>query len=519
LGLLLVSNGAFAQTSTPVFSDDFNRPDTTIADNGWVMKTARANIFSISNNQLVLSNGVVGATHSAYNITRPRSTAHLNQSASVDIIAGTPTTSEAGLLLRTNQAASDYVVVYLRANTFGIYDASSFLQNPTVSRDSSHSYRIIATIESTSELSSTITAKLIDLGVDGNSTIELKNITAIDTVLARQMSGSIGLFYNDRGTGGGIAIFDNFSGTTVSETVVYEPLSMNIDSPTVQFGTPINITISGDEDVVVTLQDTASGSFSSNSISLNNENAYTANVTYTPTKLGNITITATASDETLLTQEIFVSPYATVIGFIGDSITHGWGMSSTGLWAQNIAAKSLGMTAIDGAIGGATSSSWANNNVGSMYINAKTAFQATDVDIVHLMIGTNDCGTITPEKYKNYLQTLVDNLKIDGFKHLLISQPPYRNSNETCLDNLLGYQTAISTLVVENGGFVLLGDMTAYNVFENEYASLMGSDPHPNTAGQNRLGQLWAAAIKSVIDYQINPAHQFTGINGTSYTL
>jgi hypothetical protein len=58
-------------------------------------------------------------------------------------------------------------------------------------------------------------------------------------------------------------------------------------------------------------------------MTLDTSNSYTNTVTYTPSKAGNTTITATFQDGTVLEHQLFVSPYSTTIGFIGDSITQG----------------------------------------------------------------------------------------------------------------------------------------------------------------------------------------------------
>jgi hypothetical protein len=62
-------------------------------------------------------------------------------------------------------------------------------------------------------------------------------------------------------------------------------------------------------------------------LSLNASNSYTATINYTPTQAGLVTLTilGIGREKITKTSQIFVSPYATTIGYIGDSITYGVG--------------------------------------------------------------------------------------------------------------------------------------------------------------------------------------------------
>jgi hypothetical protein len=74
----------------------------------------------------------------------------------------------------------------------------------------------------------------------------------------------------------------------------------------------------------VTLSDNgAGGTFSATNYLLDASNNRTITGTYTPNKAGNATLTANFASTGDKTVDIFVSPYSTTIGFIGDSVTAG----------------------------------------------------------------------------------------------------------------------------------------------------------------------------------------------------
>jgi hypothetical protein len=102
-------------------------------------------------------------------------------------------------------------------------------------------------------------------------------------------------------------------------------LSLLSDVKNVKTGTPVTISVIGDKDTVVHLSDTANGEFSVADISLNENNNYREEVSYTPTAAGSTIITATTDTNETKESTIDVRPYATKIGFIGDSITAGAG--------------------------------------------------------------------------------------------------------------------------------------------------------------------------------------------------
>jgi lysophospholipase L1-like esterase len=115
---------------------------------------------------------------------------------------------------------------------------------------------------------------------------------------------------------------------------------------------------------------------------------------------------------------IFVSPYSVSIGFIGDSITarvtnNGTGNVVTDKDAVTTAISKLGsgFIGINKGISGSTTRSrvYSGNLPPTI-----AAFQNSNVDIVSIMLGSNDANgnfQISSGEYKTNLQTIIDTLK------------------------------------------------------------------------------------------------------------
>lgn len=141
--------------------------------------------------------------------------------------------------------------------------------------------------------------------------------------------------------------------------------------------------------------------------------------------------------------------------------------------------------------------------------------QENNVDIVSIMLGANDARNDnhnSKDQYKIYMQHIINRLKSAGFRQVILNYPIYfglstirdKESQEL---NIM-YQQAIDELVLENDGYVLLGDITGYMWFMSNYddAIVGGTDTvHPNDIGHAKLGELWALSIESVICNQTYP--------------
>jgi lysophospholipase L1-like esterase len=81
------------------------------------------------------------------------------------------------------------------------------------------------------------------------------------------------------------------------------------------------------------------------------------------------------------------------------------------------------------------------------------------------------------------------------------------------------YNAVLVELVDENSGFVLLGDTLAFTEMETISGLNVGfvDGVHPNDTGYAMLGKLRADAIRSALEYQINPNASF--LNEDTHTL
>jgi lysophospholipase L1-like esterase len=237
----------------------------------------------------------------------------------------------------------------------------------------------------------------------------------------------------------------------------------------VQVGLPITYTLSASSEQTITLSDTKGGIFSTTGIILNVSNNYTDSLTYIPTKAGSATITASGNDE-VKTSQIFASPYATVIGYIGDSITQGVGGTPN---AVQVATTQLGtgFTVVNRGVSGSTTKS----RVNSQLADAITAFQSNGVEVVSIMLGTNDAqisNNISVNDYKTNVETIITQLKVAGIKKIILNEPPYldiakfsSNYNNDSLVKLREYSVMLEELA--DGETVIYGDTQTYEWFEN----------------------------------------------------
>jgi lysophospholipase L1-like esterase len=198
-----------------------------------------------------------------------------------------------------------------------------------------------------------------------------------------------------------------------------------------------------------------------------------------------------------------------VIGAIGDSITEGYNLSSnqdavTMLCNQfgNYNGSRVVQQINKSIIGKATSDFLiANNN----YKWALAAFKAYGVDIVTVMLGTNDSNStdnISASSYNTNLSQFVNDLVSNGFK-VVVNFPPCPNDGRsgTQITLLQSYLPYIQTLCASNPSNIIQGDINAFGIFQTNAglytngsaASFYQADGlHPNVQGAALLGQcLW----------------------------
>ena len=132
------------------------------------------------------------------------------------------------------------------------------------------------------------------------------------------------------------------------------------------------------------------------------------------------------------TEQVTVQTQALVLGFVGDSITYGVGCSSqcnavytatnTLIQAGNV------VTSINKGVSGATTRDWQPTKYD--FTSAIAAFTAAHVNVVTIMLGTNDSKTQISEtaaEYKSNMSNIVAALlaPATGIKHVILQQPIY----------------------------------------------------------------------------------------------
>jgi len=140
---------------------------------------------------------------------------------------------------------------------------------------------------------------------------------------------------------------------------------------------------------------------------------------------------------------------------------------------------------------------------GSLAAQVDNAIDATDPNIVLLMIGTNDVnGSINLADAPNRLGALLDQITNDAPDALLAVAQIIPIANAQANTRVQAYNAAIPALVQSRaaaGKHVVLVDMfTPFNTNPN-VAGLMNDALHPNDAGYVLMAQTWYAAIDDLL--------------------
>ncbi len=199
-----------------------------------------------------------------------------------------------------------------------------------------------------------------------------------------------------------------------------------------------------------------------------------------------------------------------VIGFIGDSITYGFGVTAgqePPTHVRNILKKTYRNRDViinNQGRSGTYTTDWMP---GSSYLNtARTAFSTAGVTHVHLALGVNDAtaqyNNVDTATYGSNLQAIINVLVGDGFK-VILPYPTFVGDGNTGasdiskITRLVSYFPVIDSLV--NNTTVLRGDTLAYDYFMANSATEYADSVHPNDVGALSLGTMWARGIDRAI--------------------
>lgn len=196
-------------------------------------------------------------------------------------------------------------------------------------------------------------------------------------------------------------------------------------------------------------------------------------------------------------------------GFIGDSITAGYGLSAGQdpctqfgiLWKKWKTQETVNVS--NQGVTGSATAAWIS---GSTNLNtAISAFGGMSPvpTYVHVMLGTNDAANhVSAATYKSNLQSMIGALQTAGYK-VILSYPIYTaaGANSGATDQAatafcLSYQAQIDSLI--DGVVVFRGDKLGYGYFIDKQGELQADQTHPTATGDISLATMWMLAIDRV---------------------
>ena len=498
-----------ANTYFAPFSDAFNRADGAVG-NGW---TTDSSNYSINSEKLVMGNGAnwynapllrpdvmsYGKIETKFTLTDIYSAGGrvlaLFANWQEDQVAGTGglysgwlySSGVGDLFLYISKTPAPFATASLYSSNVTSAGANSYISQFTTG-----TVRFEFVVEPVRE-GTRLTVNLYD----GDDTTVIISLSYIDTT-NMLFNGQWGL---------------SSRGTMITDDVKIQkqdvPLTLLPSVTTIKYGSDVNFAVIDDQAQTVAMTDSTGGLFDSNPVPLDTGNNFRTNVIYEPQSAGEMTVRGTSNNSDVGISNVFVSPYSPAIGFIGDSLTSGAGSSSAAFRPVQVAGSILGAPVVNRGSGGSTAGEWVADNCYSL-VDCRTlafsAFDAEDVEIVHIMLGQNDLDDAA--LYKSNLEQLIQQIKDHGYRQVILSYPIHTS---TKLDS---FTSVIDQIVSEGQGYVLLGDTTLRNT-DWSGQGMLSDAIHLNDDGYAVVGAAWASAIHSNLLAQINPANTWLNSDNT----
>jgi lysophospholipase L1-like esterase len=196
------------------------------------------------------------------------------------------------------------------------------------------------------------------------------------------------------------------------------------------------------------------------------------------------------------------------IGFIGDSITRGpkVGRSAVDAEIDNLGSR---FVAVNRGVNGSTSTDWLPDSL--LFNDALAVFRSENVHTVSIMLGANDARrdhAASPATYRRNIERIIENLLASGVvTRVIINYPLY------AVPGSLGHWDALSVVrlklyalqldAISLEGGVTRGDTQSFGYFEHHPYQLTDG-VHPNGAGVEVLGKLWADAYKKAVAREVS---------------
>ena len=218
-----------------------------------------------------------------------------------------------------------------------------------------------------------------------------------------------------------------------------------------------------------------------------------------------VKLATSANESDASTKSTTLIPYNTTIGFVGDSLTFGCCTDSTP--APEIEVDNLGdnYQAINRGVNGSTTRDWLNN----LLEPALAEFRDNNVEIVQLMLGTNDVAANIPTgEIVDNLRTIANKLLDNGVKVVIVNKIPYSLKH----NDLAIRQLNVALDELPDGEGIYLGDDQSYDYFR-QHQDQLEDGLHMNQEGYEALADLWAAAFKRILVETPQVGHSLTTTN------
>lgn len=207
----------------------------------------------------------------------------------------------------------------------------------------------------------------------------------------------------------------------------------------------------------------------------------------------NVTTKATLASATTLKKggQVDDFPYNKTIGFVGDSIT--FGCCSDATPAPTVEVKELGdgYRAINRGVNGSTTRDWLN----TLLEPAMVEFKQNDVEVVQMMLGTNDVmQSIPTDEVVSNLRTIAERLIDNGAKLVIVNKIPYASDRDELKMRQLN--TVLDRL--PDNKHIYLGDEDSFDHFYLHRDQLIDG-VHMTEDGYAELGRMWAKSLKRVV--------------------
>lgn len=226
-----------------------------------------------------------------------------------------------------------------------------------------------------------------------------------------------------------------------------------------------------------------------------------------------ITTDSAGSPATILSPEVPAASLqaALVLGFIGDSITLGHGLSAgqdpPSQLGPDLAARfgPRSVTISNQAVTGTTTTDWIST--GANLPGARTAMVSAGVTHCHIMLGTNDIlssNLASAATYKSNLQNIIAYLSAASIK-VIISYPIFldltgsfgaTSFTSTGLNLAVAYQAQIDSLV--DNVTVFAGDKLGWQYFADNRSQFQDG-VHPTATGAVELSRLWGPPVAKAL--------------------